>query len=237
MKWLARLFSGGRTPAVDLPPALAEAWANWRALPESRLDEPHLRSRYIVVDVEASGLNLKTDRLISIGAVAVNDGVLDPHDAFEVILRQDQVSGEANILLHGIGGSAQRDGVEPAEALVRFLDYIGKAPLVAYHALFDQSMIAAAMKTHLGVEFTPVWIDLAWVMPELFPECFEGEVQLDDWLTLYGIEVVQRHNAVADAWATAMLLQVAIARGRTTGAESPQSFIEKERVRRWRRRM
>lgn len=234
MNWLTRFFQ--RPPAVILPPDQAARLARWQALPAADLGLSHYRSRYVVVDVEASGLNMGKDRLISIGAVAVVDGVIDPADAFEVILRQDVVSDTDNILIHGIGGQAQQGGVEPAEALLAYLDYVGKSPLVAYHALFDKTMIERAMLRYLGTKTDHAWIDLAWVVPELYKDMLDGHVGLDHWLAVFGIENIQRHNAVSDSLATAMLLQVAMAKASSRGSESPQSFIEIEKARRWLRR-
>lgn len=208
----------------------------WRAQPEADLKLPHFRTRYVVVDVETSGLDMMKDRLISIGAVAVNGGLIDFQDAFEVILRQEEVSDPDNILLHGIGGTAQRAGREPVTALLDFLDYIGKSPLVAYHARFDETMIARAMARRLGEPFRRPWLDLAWVMPELYRERLDVLATLDRWLEMFDIENIQRHNAVSDCYATAKLLQVALARGTQKGADTPAKLLELERMRRWMRR-
>lgn len=235
MSWLARLF-GSKEPAPVLSPEQQAALASWVQWPAPDLSLSHYRTRYVVVDVESSGLHMAKDRLISIGAVAVVDGLIDFNDAFEVILRQDQVSDTANILLHGIGGSAQRDGMEPADALLAFLAYIGKQPLVAYHALFDHTMIARAMEKYLGYKFEQKWLDLAWVLPELFQNRIDSQVDLDSWLNLFGIENIQRHNAVSDCYATAMLLQAAMAKGAARNAESPARLMEIEQMRRWLRR-
>lgn len=236
MNWFSRLFRGEVLPEVVLTPAQQQAIATWKALPPPDLGRSHFLNRYVVADVETSGLHMEKDWLISIGAVAVVDGMIDFADAFEVVLRQDEVSTHANILIHGIGGSEQSDGVDPADALVAFLGYLGKSPLVAYHALFDQTMIERAMKAHLGIKFEQRWIDLAWVLPDLFRERIDEQVDLDVWLHLFGIENIMRHNAVADAFATANLLQVAIARGGQRNAETPESFFGIEKARRWMRR-
>lgn len=235
MSWLARFFRS-KKPEVVLSPEQRERLERWQKLPDPDLNHSHFQTRYVVVDVESSGLNMVKDRLISIGAVAVVNGLIDTQDAFEVILKQEVVSDTANILLHGIGGSAQREGMEPADALLLFLEYIGKCPLVAYHAMFDHSMIARAMEKYLGIEFEQQWLDLAWIMPELFQDRIDTNVALDAWLNLFGIENIQRHNAVSDCYATAKLLQVAMARAAERGAECPERMMEIERVRRWLRR-
>lgn len=231
--WLKRFLGIGAKLTEPLPEEQAARLERWRKLPPADKNTPHFNTRYVVVDVEASGLHMAKDRLISIGAVAVVNGCIAADDAFEIILRQDEISDNANILIHGIGGSAQRDGVEPAEALLTFLDYLGKAPLVAYHALFDQNMISRAMLKYLGEPFALPWFDLAWIMPELFREKIDAQVGLDEWLNLFGIANIQRHNAVSDAYATAMLLQAALSRASQRGVETPDGLAKIEKMRRW----
>lgn len=232
MRWFKTLF-GGAANRVSLAPAEQEMIENWRRLPAADLSVMHEEQRYVVVDVETSGLSMKKDRLISIGAVALVAGRLDFNDAFQVVLRQEQVSTHANILIHGISGSAQSAGVDPVEGLLAFLQYVGKSPLVAYHAFFDQSMIGKATREYLGMELAQPWIDLAWVLPDFFSFRGDANVALDDWLHHFGIESILRHNAVSDAYATAKLLQVAIAGGQQKGATSPVAFMRIEKARRW----
>lgn len=237
MSWFSRFFPGAHAPlAQPLTPVQQQSLERWRQLPAPDLTRPHYQTRYVVVDVESSGLDMNRDRLISIGAVAVVNGVIDGQDVFETILRQEEVSTTDNILIHGIGGSAQREGIDPPDALLAFLDYCAKAPLVAYHSVFDQTMIDRALQRYLGTAAQATWIDLAWVMPDLFRERIDAQVSLDSWLEQFGIENIQRHNAVSDALATAMLLQAAIARGASRGAKSAASFVDTEKSRRWMRR-
>ena len=69
------------------------------------------------------------------------------NDSFEVVLRQptsQTAPHKANILLHGIGVAAQRDGVEPAEAIDAFVRFAGRSPLLAFHAAFDRTLIERA---------------------------------------------------------------------------------------------
>lgn len=234
MSWLTKLLgaaAGGQK--TNLSAEQCEIVSRWRQLPAADLNLPHADIRYVVVDVESSGLSMKKDRLISIGAVALVNGRVDFNDAFQVVLRQEQVSTHANILIHGIGGAAQSGGVDPVEALVDFLVYVGKAPLIAYHAFFDQSMIGKAMREYLGMELDQRWIDLAWVLPDFYDLRGDTNVALDDWLRHFGIENILRHNAVSDAYATAKLLQVAIAGGQRKGANSAASFMRIEKARRW----
>lgn len=202
MNWLGRLL--GEKP--ELAPPLAARLTAWQALPAPPPDRPLDASRYVVVDVESSGLNIARDRLIAIGAVAVTNGLIRLDDSFEIVLQQAQVSDKSNILVHGIGGTAQRAGKPPAEALLGFLEYLGKDPLVAFHVAFDEAMISRAIKTHVGLKFRHAWADLAYVAPALHPQLARRHRSLDDWMGHFRIGNYARHNALADALSTAELL-------------------------------
>ncbi|MHB1085519.1 MAG: 3'-5' exonuclease [Thiobacillus sp.] len=201
MSWLHGLFS----PKPELTPQQAERLAAWQALPAPRLDQPIHASRYVVVDVETSGLNTARDHLIAIGAVAVTHGRIQLSDSLEIVLQQTQASDKDNILIHGIGGTTQREGTPPAEALLSFLEFLGKDPLIAFHVAFDQAMIDRALKTFLGLKFEHAWADLAYVAPALHPRIARRTRALDDWMGLFQISNYARHNALADALATAEL--------------------------------
>lgn len=167
--------------------------------------------RWVVVDVETSGLNVHHDRLLAIAGIALCvDGAATPRialaDSFEAVLRQDNASTDkANILLHGIGVGAQRAGAPPAEVLGAFSRWLGDSPLIAFHAEFDKAMIHRAMKATLGHTPDNLWVDLEPVADALHPEV--GGAALDDWLGHFGIGCAVRHQAAADTLATAELLQ------------------------------
>lgn len=203
-----RAVFGKRKAAVT--PAVAATIEAWRRLPAPDAHGTLRAARWVVVDVESSGLDARRDRLISIGAVAVNGGQIMLADSLEVVLRQARVSDSRNILVHGIGGTAQREGVPPPEALSRFLAYAGQSWIVAYHAPFDEMMIGRALREHLGLAWKPPVLDLAYVMPGLLPALAERCRSLDDWFAHFNIPVYKRHQALSDAYATAQLLQVAL---------------------------
>ena len=214
-------------PKPRLSPQQAERLASWRALPEVERTAALDRTRFVVVDVETTGLNLMTDTLISIGAVAVMNGQIALGDSFSVVLQQRESSRKENILIHGISGSAQREGVLPADALLAFLEFLGKSSLVAFHVAFDETMIRRAMRQYLGVSFKHPWLDLAYVLPALWPELTRSRRSLDDWASHFGIRIDDRHNAVADALATAELLLVAIAQARLAHATKNYDGLRK----------
>ncbi|MFM2396905.1 MAG: polymerase subunit epsilon [Pseudomonadota bacterium] len=216
-----------------LTPEQKHRLESWRKLPRPALSDPLLASRCVVVDVETSGLNLIEDRLISIGAVAMVNGRIDLGDSFSVVLQQKTVSERSNILLHGIGGTAQREGQPPADALLSFLEYLGHSPLVAFHVTFDETMIRRALRDFLGFNFKHPWLDLAYLMPALNVALASKNRSLDDWVNTFNIRIDSRHDALADALATAQLLQVAQRQAVQRKGLTFASLRDLEKAQRW----
>jgi DNA polymerase-3 subunit epsilon len=205
----------------------------WRALPAAGHEGSFGRSRCVVVDVETTGLNLMTDTLISIGAVGVVNGQIALGDSFDVVLQQHSISRKENILVHGISGSVQLEGMPPADSLLSFLEYLGKDPLVAFHVTFDETMIRRAMRQYLGFSFRHPWLDLAYVMPSLYPDLMHSHRSLDEWARHFRIHNEDRHNALADALVTAQLLLIAINAARQRGDASYDGLRSMERTYRY----
>ena len=229
VNWIAALL--GRK--AELTAEQAMRLKRWRALHHADTGAELNRSRFVVVDVETSGLSLTKDRLIAIGAVAVVDGRVDLNDSFEVVLQQQVASSKANILIHGIGGSAQTAGQLPADALLSFLEYLRKDPLVAFHVTFDETMLRRAIRQFLGINFRHDWLDLAYAVPGLYPEQASRFRALDDWLAYFDIRNYARHNALADAVSTAQLFMVAIRQAQRKNIPSYQGLRRVEKAQRW----
>lgn len=229
MAWYSRLFAGQERFVGELSSSQQRLLADWNELPPADLKRSHYRSRYVVVDVETTAVNPKADRLVSIGALAVVDGLIDFKDAFYVSLANDRANAAASPAFV----DHPEAGLAPADAMLAFLRFSGKSPWVAYHALFAGQIIAGAMAKELGIELRQPWIDLAWVMSDLFRDVSDdAQWCLDAWLEHFAIESIQRHHVVSDAFVTAKLLQITIARATRKGFETPNSFLELAKARR-----
>ena len=170
---------------------------------------PEVR-RWIVLDVETSGLNPHSDRLLAIAAVALDVSpdferiAIVIGDSYEAVLKQDLPSSKDNILVHHIGVQAQADGRPPIEVLEEFRAWVGNCPLLAFHSAFDEAMLNRAYALAGLKPLQNEWLDIeplakiTGVNPSLRA--------LDDWLGHFGIECAVRHQAAADTFATAELL-------------------------------
>lgn len=222
----------GRPAQPALDPASA---ARREALTRQRfeLDRPLAGLRWCVVDVETGGLDARRDPLLAIGAVHVEGQRIALESSFEVGLAQAHSTAAANILIHGIGGSAQRAGAAPQAALLDWLAFAGAAPRVAFHAGFDQAMLAREERAQLGLKLAAPWFDAAVVAPLLFPAVAARCRQLDDWLAHFGIAVYARHGALADAYATAELWLVLLKTLQKEGLGTARQLHKLLRARRW----
>jgi DNA polymerase-3 subunit epsilon len=223
----AAALSAGQAAALDA----------YRALPRPELEAPIAGGRCVVVDVEASGLDAGRARLIAIGAVAVSQGLLQLHESFEIVLRQPRPSGDDNILVHGIGAAEQLAGREPGAALLEFLGFAGKAPLIAFHAHYDRTLIERSTVSWLGVKPENAWLDLALLAPALLGRSREQGRDLDAWTSRLGIENAARHSAAADALAAGELLLAVLAAAGARGIDSWVELMRLERAARWLRRI
>lgn len=229
MHWLAG-WLGNRPQFTAQQQRRIDAWKSMRVADlKARFED----ARCVVVDVEATGLGLLEDRLISIGAVAVVKGRVALGDSFAVVLQQQKVSRKENILLHGIGGSAQAQGTPAIDALLAFLEYLRKDPLVAFHVTFDRTMIQRALRQHLALSFKHPWLDMAYVVPALNPPMAAECRSLDDWLTHFDIGNDARHDALADALATAQLFQIALAQAGKKNVSNFAGLFDLEKAQRW----
>jgi DNA polymerase-3 subunit epsilon len=92
-------------------------------------------------------------------------------------------------------------------------------------------MIDAELRRVLLVGSHPMWLDLAILLPALFPgtECRT----LDEWLDHLRVGATDRHSALGDALATAQLMQVLLAAARKVGMGRGQDLIKLQQAQQW----
>ena len=190
--------------------------------------------RWVVVDTETSGLDPEHDRLLAIGAVAVDDDGILLDDSFEIVLQGDPSGDAANIVVHGIGHGAQAAGVPVRGALDAFRAWAADAPRVGFHTDFDRAVLRVAFAgAGLPADDRP-WLDLAPLAGALVPEAYRyGGRSLDDWLAAFGIECTIRHNAASDALATAELLLRLRAIAAKQGTRGFAALVKAARAQKW----
>lgn len=175
-------------------------------------DLPLKQQRFVVVDLETSGLNTLKDKILSIGAVTIEDSAIALGNQFSCTLRRENHAVSESVLIHQIPPSEVAAGVRPGQALLDFMDYVGGSPLLAFHAIFDQRMLVREMNDAFSYQLRHPFYDVAEIAQLLYPEHGMRNPGLDDWVKFFGLQVLQRHNASADALVTAEIMLILLKR-------------------------
>lgn len=194
---------------------------------------PLADAHWVVIDCETSGLDPKRDRLLSVGAVSVRGRRIALADAYGAVIAQAQPSAPENIVIHGIGGEAQRSGRPAGEVLRDLGEFTTGGIPVAFHAPFDAEILKRACKSAAVPALPRRWLDLAQLAPALCADRQPSSGTLDDWLARFGIAPQARHDALGDAFATAQLLLVLLEEASRQGLESVEDVTALAEAGRW----
>jgi DNA polymerase-3 subunit epsilon len=181
--------------------------------------------RFVVFDLETTGLDPRRDRIVSIGAVAVRDGEILLDDGFEAVLRVDGVS--ASVVVHGITPDESRHGRAEAEAVGEFLDYLDGCVLVGHHVGFDREMLRQAAG-RLGRSLPQPALDtmrLALALAERGALELGDGFELDALCRKFRLVPHDRHTAPGDALLTAQVFLHLLRRCDRVGLE-PLDCVE-----------
>lgn len=174
-------------------------------------DTPVDRVRFVALDSETTGLNPETDRLITIGAVAVQRGDIVLEDSFETMLRIER--NTSAVTVHGITREETSGGLDEPEAVERFLRYLRDGVIVGHHIGHDISTLNAACRRHWGFEIWNRSLDTMDLTLHLERSgAFADrerirEFTLDSLCDLFGVIPHDRHTAGGDAFITAQVFQ------------------------------
>ncbi len=183
-----------------------------RQLPQPvRPGEQSLKThRFIVLDLETTGLNPSRDKVIAIGAVAIEGMAIHLGDQFDLVLRRPELDISETVLIHGIGPEALTRGHDTGDALVRLLEWMNGDPILAFHKDFDRRFLEKTLRQELNYTQRHCWLDVADLMPAFFPQAPANTKRLDHWIDHFHLEISARHHAAADALATAELTLIAL---------------------------
>lgn len=154
---------------------------------------------YVCVDLETTGLNPKTDKIIEIGAVRVENGV--PAGKFETFINPSCLLPAKITELTGITDRMLGDAPGIAEALPDLMAFLREDVLLGHSVLFDYSFLKKAA-VNSRVRFERQGIDTLKIARRFLPELESRS--LDFLCGYYGIPH-KAHRALADAKATCLL--------------------------------
>ena len=195
------------------------AWRGGRVSLASEPGEevPLELARFVVVDLETTGLRPGQSRICEIGAVRV-DG-LAPAGTFETLVDPGEPLPRLVASLTGIADADLAEAPGPAEAVRRFLAFAGDSVLVAHNARFDLAFLDREVERLTGRRVAAPVVDTVGLARRLLA----GRVSRASLASLshfFGTSVRPCHRALPDAQATAEVLIGLLGVAQERGAET-----------------
>ena len=154
---------------------------------------------FVCVDLETTGLNPKTDRIIEIGMVKVREGKI--MDQFSSLINPRQQLEERIEQITGITQKELENQPLQKEILPQILEFLEEDVLLGHRVLFDYSFLKRAF-TNEKIPFERKGIDTLKIARKVVADC--ESKSLPKLCSHYGIEY-HPHRALSDALATVEL--------------------------------
>lgn len=151
---------------------------------------------YIALDLETTGLNPSSDRILEIGAVKVVDGQVC--GTYETLVNpQIKISSRIEELT-GITDEMAAGGRDTKEAVSELVEFCEDLPLLGHNILFDYSFVKRNA-VNMSLSFEKKGIDTLKIARTLFPEMEHRSLQA--LCNYYQISQEKAHRAASDAFA------------------------------------
>ena len=166
----------------------------------------------VAIDCETTGLNVRTDDVITIAAIKIRGNRILTSERFEVIVRPDAHMQAEAIKVHRLRQADVAQSPLIRKVLPRFLHFVGGRPLVGYYVDFDIAMLDKYILPHIGIELPNRRIEVS----KLYYERKYADAPANTVIDLsfaailkdLGIPPLAQHDAFNDALMTAMMYVV-----------------------------
>lgn len=190
-------------------------WQNYAKSFDEKLPEHISEIRFVVFDTETTGFDYDEDRILSIGAVRIENRSIEISDNFEIFLDQAKFNPET-VKIHGIIQNEKFEKLTELEALKKFLSYIQNSVLVAHHAGFDIKMVNKALSRHGLPKLKNKVLDtsILYKKTRIATNLIDRDkiYSLDEIAEAYNIDLIDRHTASGDAYITALIFMKLLSR-------------------------
>ena len=157
---------------------------------------------YVAIDIETTGLDPKTDKIIEIGAVLVQDAVAVEEKSTLVNPKRELT--ERIQELTGIRDSMLEHAPGIEEVIGEFAEFGQGLPLLGHNILFDYRFLKqAAVNQKLTYERSG--IDTLYLCRKFMPP--EEKKSLGNACTYFQVDLTAAHRALADAYGAHGLYQ------------------------------
>jgi len=163
---------------------------------------------FLVADLEMTGLDPKTDKILSIGTTLIKAKEIDHSNATHQLVFQDNADLTVSAPIHRIFNQDVAQGVPLEQALNEFLSQLSGRVLVLHHATLDKGFLDAALTDLYATGLVCRTIDTMQIERRRLK--YQGreahQINLASCRQRYRLPAYTAHNAAIDALATAELL-------------------------------
>ena len=171
--------------------------------------EPGPPDEVVALDCETTGLNPRTDDIITIAAVKIRCRRILASEHFKAVARPEAEMDPASIKVHRLRKVDVEHGRRLYHVLPDFLHFIGGRPLVGYYLDFDVRMIDRHLLGFAGIELPNRLIEVS----KLYYERKYGDAPPGTTVDLsfaailkdLGVPMLNQHDALDDALMVAMM--------------------------------
>jgi DNA polymerase-3 subunit epsilon len=163
-------------------------------------------NEWVAIDCETTGLDVRRDRIVSIGAVRIVGRCLLTSQRLEIVVRPDRALSRESVRVHGLRERDVAQGVDPETAIRQLLEFIGSRPLVGYFLEFDVAMLNREMWPILGVHLPQGKIEVSAMYYDYknrqLPSHEQGgtiDLRFATMMTDLGLPLREAHDALDDA--------------------------------------
>ncbi|MBQ8280182.1 MAG: 3'-5' exonuclease [Roseburia sp.] len=174
---------------------------------------------YVVIDLEMTGLNAKTDKILEVAAVRVRDG--KETEVFSAVTNPQITLSEKITELTGITQKDADEGLPLDDTVQKFLEFLGDDILVGQNVIFDFSFLKQWAVNHKLV-LEKQAVDTLKLARLFLPA--EQKKDLESLCAYFEIPRVNAHRALDDARETAQIFEKMKV---IYGAEHAEAFLPK----------
>jgi len=161
--------------------------------------------RFVAIDTETTGFDYENDRILCIGAVAIKNNKILVSDSFEIYIKQ-AVFNKETVKIHGIRKDGNEIKLSEEEAIIKFIDYLEDAVIVAHHTAFDITMINQTLNRLNVGPLESKQLDTNYIHKKIAKtDTYKKIFSLEELCEIYNVKMHDRHTALGDALITSYL--------------------------------
>lgn len=175
--------------------------------------DPPPHDEWVSLDCETTGLNPRSDEIISIGAVRIVGDRILTSERLELLIRPERGVSADSVRIHRLRERDLAGGLPKDEAVRRLMRFIGSRPLVGYYLEFDVAMLNRVIWPLLGmglpqpkIEVSALYYDYKFKQLPPYRQQNNADIDLRFDTLMRDLDLPQReaHDALNDAVMAAM---------------------------------